>query len=246
MYANVTPIVLSEVTMSHGIWAPVPFTKISPALNPLDVQQGQSKNNGNVPHVPAAPSGAMDSWALRRAGGGSREREQVDKQVYWWFQVENMVGNPLLSKGVTKGSDPGDGTATAPQLRALNSSWHVYQYFNCLIILLRPQLISNLLQNARHTYQPNYPNSQLLCYLPELLHQPQICWFLPFGNLQSTQTIFPWYLQKLCFPASYLYSRGSETIPRYTNIMQITPYHYQPSHCLTQFSILDQPQWFAL
>ena len=44
---------------------------------------------------------------VERAGGGSQEGEQVDKQVYWWFQVKNRVGNPLLSKGMAKGSDTG-------------------------------------------------------------------------------------------------------------------------------------------
>ena len=52
---------------------------------------------------------------VRRAGGGSRGREQVGKQVYWWFQVENMHGKAHLSMDVateSKVADTEGSTAT--------------------------------------------------------------------------------------------------------------------------------------
>jgi hypothetical protein len=51
---------------------------------------------------------AEESRPLREAGGGSREREQVDKQVYWWFQVENMHGKAHLSMDVATESEVAD------------------------------------------------------------------------------------------------------------------------------------------
>ena len=46
------------------------------------------------------------------AGEGSqKEGNRVLLQV-WWFKCGKQVGKPLLSKGMPKKSDPGDGTAT--------------------------------------------------------------------------------------------------------------------------------------
>jgi hypothetical protein len=77
-------------------------------LNPNEQKALDEFIEENLSSGRIRPSKSPMASLLRRAGGGSREREQVDKQVYWWFQVENMHGKAHLSMDVATESEVAD------------------------------------------------------------------------------------------------------------------------------------------